>query len=61
MDILKDIGNVDQTPELDIELQKREKQKQKLSAFIGEKGKVFASNLLELGSTDVYKHRIETG
>ena len=49
--------------ELNIDLSKSDLnavQKDKLLEFIGKNRKVFAADLSELGSTSVYKHRIET-
>ncbi|VDH94132.1 Hypothetical predicted protein [Mytilus galloprovincialis] len=38
-----------------------DQQKQKLNLFLNQNRNVFATNLKELGKTDVYKHKINTG
>ena len=57
----QDLGDIPQ--DLNIDLSNSdldEHQKQRLLQFIARNRKVFANNLSELGSTSVYKHKIET-
>ena len=57
----QDLGDLPQ--DLNIDLSNSdldEHQKQRLLQFIARNRKVFANNLSELGSTSVYKHKIET-
>ena len=53
-----------QCPELDLHLQEADldnEQKVKLDRCIKENRKVFATNMQELGRTDLHYHRIDTG